>query len=93
VLWPRPAQFRRAEERGIKNLPGSDPLPFPNEARRVGRVGVVLNGSLDLRYPAQDLKRKLLDSSTSFQQFGRREMPLRFVRNQLKMQLRTLTWP
>lgn len=91
ALWPRPSQFRRAEERGIKNLPGSDPLPFPNEARRVGRFGVVLNESLDLETPAQDLKRKLLDPSTSFQQFGRRETPLRFVRNQLKMQLRKLT--
>jgi len=91
AFWPRPSQFRRAEERGIKNLPGSDPLPFPHEARCVGRSGVVLNGSLDLRNPAQDLKRKLLDPSTSFQQFGRRETPIRFVRNQLKMQLRKLS--
>ena len=91
AFWPRPSQFRRAEERGIKNLPGSDPLPFPNEARRVGCSGVFLDGSLDLRHPAQDLKRKLLDPSTSFQQFGRRETPLRFLRNQLRMQLRKLT--
>jgi len=91
AFWPRPSQFRRAEERGIKNLPGSDPLPFPSEARRVGRSGVVLDGSLDLRHPAQDLKRKLLDPSTSLQPFGRRETPLRFLRNQLKMQLCKLT--
>jgi len=91
AFWPPPSQFRRAEEQGIRNLSGSDPLPFPEEVQRVGSFGVVLNGALDLDRPAEDLKRMLLDPTTTFRQFGRRETPGRFVRNQLKMQYRKFT--
>lgn len=91
AFWSRPAHFRLAEEQGIKNLPGSDPLPFPSECQRTGSFGFALGGSLNLETPAQDLKRRLLDPSTTLQQFGRGETPFRFVRNQLKMQLRKLT--
>lgn len=91
AFWPRPSHFRRAEEQGIRNLPGSDPLPFPNEVQRVGEFGVILDGPLDLEEPARHLKQLLLDKSTTFRQFGRAETPLRFVRNQLKMQYRKLT--
>lgn len=91
AFWPQPSQFKMAEERGIRNLPGSDPLPFPEEVQRVGSVGVALEGDLDLETPTQDLKERLLDPSTTFRPFGQRETPLRFVRNQFKMQLRKLT--
>lgn len=91
AFWPQPSQFKMAEERGIRNLPGSDPLPFPEEVQRVGSVGVALEGDLDLKTPTQDLKERLLDPSTTFRPFGQRETPLRFVRNQFKMQLRKLT--
>lgn len=90
TFWPQPSQFRRAEEQGIKNLSGSDPLPFPEEVQRAGSFGVVLDGSLNLERPAQDLKQKLLDPSTTFRQFGEGEALGRFVRNQLKMQFRKL---
>ena len=88
AFWPRPTHFRRAEDKGIKILSGSDPLPFPGEAKRVGSFGVALKGSLDAETPAQDLKRKVLDPSTVLHQFGSAERPLRFLRNQLKMQFR-----
>lgn len=91
TLWPKPSQFRRAEEQGIKNLPGSDPLPFPGEVRRVGSYGVTLKGTLDLKKPARHLEQLLTDPSTTFRQFGREETPSRFVCNQLSMQLRRLT--
>jgi hypothetical protein len=91
TFWPQPSQFRRAEERGIRNLSGSDPLPFPGEVQRAGSFGVVLDGSLNLERPAQDLKQKLLDPSTTFRQFGEGEALARFVRNQLKMQFRKFT--
>ncbi len=89
AFWPRPSLFRRAEERGLKILPGSDPLPFPAEVQRTGSFGARLRGKLSLESPAQDLKNKLLDPSVEFRSFGRLETPLRFVRNQLKTQLRT----
>lgn len=89
ALWPRPSLFRRAEERGIKVLPGSDPLPFPGEVRQVGSFGGILQGELDSQKPAQDLRDKLLDPSVEICPFGCLETLLRFVRNQLKMRLRT----
>lgn len=92
-FWPRPSRFRTAEKEGIKNLPGSDPLPLPGEAQRVGSVGVVLEGGLDLERPADDLKRKLQDSSTSQRRFGSGVTPLRFVRNQVLMQYRKWIQP
>jgi hypothetical protein len=91
TFWPRPTLLERAEEQEIKNLSGSDPLPFPTEVRRVGSYGITLEGELDLEKPAQDLKRRLLNPSTTFRPFGSREPPVRFVRNQLKMQLRQLS--
>lgn len=91
AFWPQPSLFRVAKKHGIGNLPGSDPLPFSSEVQRVGSFGVALNCSLDLEKPAQDLKRKLLDLSLTLHQFGEGETPLRFLRNQLKMQFRNLT--
>ena len=90
VFWPRPTHFRRAEEEGIKILSGSDPLPFSGETKRVGSFGVALKGSLDAETPAQDLKRRVLNPSTVLHQFGSGETPLRFIRNQLRMQFRKL---
>ena len=91
TFWPQSSLFRRAEERGIRNLSGSDPLPFSGDVQQVGSFGVVLDASLDLEKPAQDLKQTLLDPSTAFRQFGEGETSGRFVRNQLKMQFRKLT--
>lgn len=93
AIWPRPSQFRRAEERGIRDLPGSDPLPFPSEAWRPGSLGFALEGPLDLERPTQDLKDKLLDDAIPIRHFGRRESFLRFVGNQLKMQYRKRVGP
>lgn len=90
VFWSPPAHFRRAKEEGINILSGTDALPFPEEAQRIGSFGVALKGSLDVEKPARDLKEKLLDSSTVLHQFGSKATPLRFVRNQLKMQFRKL---
>lgn len=92
-FWPRPGQLRRAEEEGIGILSGSDPLPFSGEARRVGGFGSALSGagdSLEIDAAASSLKRSLMAPSTSLHPFGRLESPLRFARNQLKMQFRKL---
>jgi len=93
-FWPYPVQFRRAEEEGIGVLSGSDPLPVPGEARRVGSFGSVLRGGLDALdsdEPASGLKRTLMAPATSLSPFGAPEALSRFVRNQLKMQFRKLT--
>lgn len=87
-FWPKSSYFRQAEKNGIRNLPGSDPLPLPAEVRRVGSSGVRIRGSLDLERPARDLRRKLTDPSTTVHSFGEREAPFRFLRNQVLMQCR-----
>jgi len=89
-LWPRPDHFRQAEKRGVKNIPGSDPLPFSGEVQRVGIFGGRICGCLDPGTPADDLKRRLLDPSTTIRHFGDRETVFRFVRNQALMQYRKI---
>lgn len=89
-LWPQPVHFRLAKERGIRNIPGSDPLPFPDEVQRLGRFGFMLKGSLDVERPFEDLRAKLFDDAAMIHRFGTGETLFRFIRNQLKMQCRKL---
>jgi len=91
ALWPRPSLFRLAEERGIRDLPGTDPLPFSKEIQRIGKFGFALDGALDMTAPARDIEQNLLNSAISIQPFGSGEEPLRFLRNQVRMQYRKLT--
>jgi len=62
ISWSPPRPFAWAEAHGVRNLPGTDPLPFPRERTRAGGYGFWTDGAL--------------------------ESPLRFVRNQIAMQLR-----
>src|SRR6266545_2714438 len=52
---PRPRLFREAEARGCRVLPGSDPLPFPGQERRVASYGFLLEGPLDGGRPGSSL--------------------------------------
>lgn len=90
TFWPKPRHFQRAREHGIRNLPGSDPLPFPEDVRRVGRFGGVVTGDVNRETPAEDLKQILLDPTSQFSPFGQEERLFPFVRRQLKMQVRKL---
>lgn len=90
ALWPRSSLFRLAEERGIEDLPGSDPLPFPSEVARPGSFGFAMEGSLSFERPTQDLKDKLFNKATAIRRFGTGETLIRFVGNQLAMQYRKL---
>jgi hypothetical protein len=88
VFWGEPRPFAFARTRGVRNLPGTDPLPFPSERARAGRYGFRIDAALDPERPATSLKRLVRDPATALHAFGRRETPLRFVRNQIAMQLR-----
>ncbi|ASC73184.1 hypothetical protein XM38_041460 [Halomicronema hongdechloris C2206] len=81
-FWPRPSHFKQAELKGVRILPGTDPLPLENEYRRPGSFGFKLLCSLDQNSPGEDLKRLLLNPSTVIQPYGDLENPLRFLRNQ-----------
>jgi hypothetical protein len=58
-LAGRPRLFREAEARGIPVLPGSDPLPFPEQVERAGSYGFLLEEGFDERRPAESLRRAL----------------------------------
>lgn len=88
IFWPTPRHLREAAALGIRNLPGSDPLPFPRENGRAGSYGFWLHGALDAQRPVSSLKALLRDAATQLHPFGRREWPLAFLRNQIAMQLR-----
>lgn len=85
---PHPTLFARAERLGIRNLPGSDPLPFSREVDRAGSRGFALHAPLDLARPAENLVQLLRDRSVRLQPYGAGERLSRFARNQLAMQLR-----
>jgi len=87
-FWPRSSLFRLAEEHGIRNLPGSDPLPLLAECQRAGSFGSVFAGSIDEEQPTQDLLKTLTDPSTELRYYGQGDGPITFLRNQVAMQYR-----
>lgn len=89
-FWPKPSHFDLAASKGIRILPGSDPLPFSSESRRPGSVGFVVQGTIHPEQPAEALKFILLDPSTRIMAYGKSEKLHRFVGNQLRMQIKNL---
>ncbi len=87
-LAPRPALFERAERRGIRVLPGSDPLPFPRHARRAGSSGFLLARRLDAERPGASLKHALGEGGLSPEPYGEGERALPFLLNAVAMQVR-----
>jgi hypothetical protein len=82
--WPLPALFRGA---AVRNLPGSDPLPFATEAGRAGSFGFVLPSPLAQRPPLTIL-REVVAGVDQPLCYGRAETLLHFLRNQILSQLR-----
>ena len=86
-FWPNPSHFKLAEKKGIRVLPGTDPLPFASESCRPGSFGFLVNDSVTSEYPAKDLKSILANQTTCLQPYGHLEHPWRFFRNQIAMQM------
>ena len=84
---PRSSHFKQAGKKGIRVLPGSDPLPFPSQCIRPGSFGFSAEGAVSTTHPARDIIRILLDPTNTFQSYGQPEPFLRFFRNQLLMQI------
>jgi len=87
-FWGYPQHFERAAALGVRDLPGTDPLPFPHDVTKVGRMGFRIRIPLDRTRPAASLLGVLRQPSTLPERFAVLESPLRFVRNQIGMQLR-----
>ncbi len=86
-ILPYPSHFRLAEARGIRILPGSDPLPFPHESKKPGSYGFAVFGTIDCARPVSDLKRIILDPAVRLVPYGKPETLSRFIRNQCAMQM------
>ena len=84
---PEPYLFRLAKQKSIRILPGSDPLPFPNEVNRAGSFGLLFKGEINRQKPAGDLKLKLTNPEHEFETFGQLETAVRFFKHQVLMQL------
>jgi hypothetical protein len=87
-FWPYPSHFGEGAEQGVRDLPGTDPLPFAHDLSKVGRVGFRMPLELDPERPAQSLFSALAQPQARLERFAKLEPPLRFVRNQVAMQLR-----
>ncbi len=88
VFWGYPQHFTRAAQLGVRDLPGTDPLPFPHDVGKVGRMGLKVAIDLDPSRPGESLLRGLTQGGAPLERFATLEPPLRFVRNQIGMQLR-----
>jgi hypothetical protein len=87
-FWSKPRHFALAERRGLRILPGTDPLPFPHQVGRAGGFGFRLHGTVDLASPSEGIKAALRDPASRLTPFGRPEGLAPFVRNQIAMQRR-----
>lgn len=88
IFWSYPQHFGSAARLGVRDLPGTDPLPFPHDVKKVGRMGFRVRIELDPARPGSSLLGVLRQQSTALERFAVLESPLRFVRNQIGMQLR-----
>jgi hypothetical protein len=88
AFWGYPGPFLEGARLGVRDLPGTDPLPFPRDVSKVGRMGFRVPIALDERTPGASLLRSLTSQGVTLERFATLESPLRFVRNQIGMQLR-----
>ena len=85
---PAPREFALGRQRGLFVLPGSDPLPFAGETDKVASYGFRVPGPADAERPFAWLRAKLAAEPEHIEPYGEGERLVRFVKNQVAMQLR-----
>lgn len=91
IFWPTPDLLETAAKKGIRNLPGSDPLPFSSNTRRAGSYGFVLQPrTFSMETPTHSLIEAVQDPQCAITPYGQRQGLLDCIRNQTAMQLRKL---
>jgi len=80
-----PYVFQLAEKKGIRVLPGSDPLPIPNEFNRIGSCGFSIEGKLDENAPLSQIVDKLKNPSIKMKPFASYIKPINFIFVQLHL--------
>ena len=86
-FWFEPYIFKLGKSRNRLILPGTDALPISSEVSKTGSYGFYLKTELNLSKPSEGLKKVLSDLNESPLTFGKLENPVKFLRNQLTMQL------
>lgn len=90
AFWSPIRAFINAERNQHKKIcPGIDPLPIRGQEQRIGKSGIILEHlPADIFTSSDILRGALKRGSTQFKSvFDRREHPLRFFINQLKIRL------
>ncbi len=86
-LLGQPALVRACEQRGFRVLPGTDPFPFANGYRRVGGFGFYAEVHPSGSAPWRELRAWLQQRIASPTPYGRALGPMRFVFNQVGIQV------
>jgi hypothetical protein len=87
---PYPAQLKRAQEKGIRNLPGSDPMPLPSGQKKPGSFGFSISERLDRSKPAAHLKEMIRNGNLALRTYGELTGLLDFVRSQTLVRLKRI---
>lgn len=87
---PYPSQLNRAQNRNLRNLPGSDPLPFHSGHKKPGSFGFSLSEPMDKSKPAAYLKKMIGSIKTELRSYGEPIGLFGFFRNQILLQLRKI---
>lgn len=87
-LSGRPRLFDVGKQVGLKVLPGTDPLPFRGQERRVGSFGMLLTNWDSSAQPLAQLAECLAAAQSPPIEFGHLTGPMQFVKLQIAMQLR-----
>ncbi len=87
-FWTHPRHFALAARRGIQVLPGTDPLPFPDQVARPGSFGFRLAWPAGTPLSAEAIKTLLRHPDAQLTPYGRLERLGPFIRHQIGMQLR-----
>lgn len=88
VFWLQPKPFIIAKRANLSVISGSDPLPFAEEAGKVGSFGFAVEGDFDPAEPAKSFREALLSNPDSIRFFGKRDSALSFFKRQAKMFLK-----
>jgi len=88
AFWPEGTLFTEARDLCTPILSGSDPLPLPSHVDRAGSFGTFIpHGLLSMEQPAASL-RQLLSGEKDITRYGSRLGALRFILEQLSINMR-----
>jgi hypothetical protein len=84
---PMPSLLQNSEREGFRVIPGTDPFPFGRDYRRVGRFGFLIESDVDPGAPWRAIRTGLESRTGSPPRFGAASAPVRFVFNQVGIQV------